>query len=98
MDTSLKTDHAPVLLPRTDFHGRHDPGAEQRVFASWEASNHAARVHAACAGKPPFLLHDGPPYANGDAHAGHAVNRFLKDTTVRLQRMLGRDAVLLPGA
>ena len=49
------------------------------------------------AGKPKFVLHDGPPYANGNIHIGHALNKILKDLVVRSQRMMGKDAHYVPG-
>ena len=89
--------HAAVLLPKTKFSPRSDLGLEKVACARWEAGGLPAAVHAACSGRPPFLLADGPPYANGDLHMGHALNKTLKDMAVRCRRAAGMDAVLVPG-
>src|ERR1017187_7910022 len=56
-----------------------------------------ARIRESCAGRSPFVLHDGPPYANGDIHLGHAVNKILKDIVVKTRQMDGYDAQYVPG-
>ena len=56
-----------------------------------------ASIRAARAGREKFILHDGPPYANGDIHIGHALNKVLKDAVVRTQTLLGKDAPYVPG-
>ncbi|WP_229707964.1 class I tRNA ligase family protein [Tistrella bauzanensis] len=94
------TDHgaaAPVLLPETAFSARRDPATETMLAADWQTGALHRRVHDACAGRPRWVLHDGPPYANGDIHMGHAVDKLFKDMLVRARRMAGYDAVLVPG-
>ncbi|MBY3432775.1 isoleucine--tRNA ligase [Rhizobium laguerreae] len=70
---------------------------EPELLASWERMNLYARLRAASAGKPKFTLHDGPPYANGHLHMGHALNKVLKDMLVRSHQMTGFDAAYVPG-
>ena len=85
-------------LPRTDFPMKANlPQVEPRRLEEWRASDLYGRVRAARKGDPPFVLHDGPPYANGHIHLGTALNKVLKDVVVRSQRMLGHDAPYLPG-
>ncbi|HEY5761609.1 MAG TPA: class I tRNA ligase family protein, partial [Rhodocyclaceae bacterium] len=56
---------------------------EPQWVADWQANDLYGRIRKAAAGRPRFVLHDGPPYANGDIHIGHAVNKILKDIIVR---------------
>lgn len=87
-----------VFLPRTDFPMKAGlAAAEPRWLAKWKADGLYARLRATRAGRERFLLHDGPPYANGDLHMGHAMNKVLKDLVVRTQTLLGRDAPYIPG-
>ena len=89
---------ATVFLPKTDFPMKAGLAeAEPRWLARWKADGlyHARR--AARVGRAPFIFHDGPPYANGDIHIGHALNKILKDLVVRTQALLGRDAQFIPG-
>ncbi|MBC7160146.1 MAG: isoleucine--tRNA ligase [Porphyrobacter sp.] len=87
-----------VFLPRTDFPMKAGlPAKEPAILARWQAENLYAQVRAARAGREKFILHDGPPYANGDMHIGHALNHVLKDMVVRTQTLLGRDAPYVPG-
>ncbi|MBD3764856.1 MAG: isoleucine--tRNA ligase [Rhodobacterales bacterium] len=94
-----------VFLPETDFPMRAGlPQREPDWLARWQRIGVYDRlrdkaVAAAAAGHPraPFTLHDGPPYANGHLHIGHALNKILKDFIVRSQQMLGRDARYVPG-
>ncbi|WP_345798154.1 isoleucine--tRNA ligase [Castellaniella sp. MT123] len=65
--------------------------------AAWEENRIYAAIRAAAAGRPKFILHDGPPYANGDIHIGHAVNKILKDIIVKSRDMAGFDAQYVPG-
>ncbi|MBV2182631.1 MAG: isoleucine--tRNA ligase [Castellaniella sp.] len=65
--------------------------------AAWEEYRIYAAIRAAAAGRPKFILHDGPPYANGDIHIGHAVNKILKDIIVKSRDMAGFDAQYVPG-
>jgi isoleucyl-tRNA synthetase len=87
-----------VFLPRTDFPMRGDlPKREPALLARWAAMGLWQRLRAAAAGRPSFILHDGPPYANGNLHIGHALNKIHKDVINRAQQMAGRDANYIPG-
>jgi isoleucyl-tRNA synthetase len=92
-------DHrSTVFLPKTDFPMRGGlPQKEPELLARWEAIDLHGKLRALSKGREKFVLHDGPPYANGDIHIGHAVNKILKDIVVRTRQMLGRDAVYVPG-
>jgi isoleucyl-tRNA synthetase len=87
-----------LFLPRTDFPMRGGlPKKEPELLARWREIGLFERLSAAGRGKPKFVLHDGPPYANGNIHTGHALNKILKDLVTRSQRMLGRDSNYVPG-
>ena len=87
-----------VFLPRTDFPMRGSlPEREPEILARWEALDLYRRQREAARGREKFVLHDGPPYANGHLHIGHALNKILKDVINRSQQMLGRDAIYVPG-
>ena len=89
---------ASVFLPKTEFPLRGGlPQKEPELLARWERIGLYARQRAASTGRPKFVLHDGPPYANGNLHIGHALNKILKDVVVRSQQMLGKDAPYVPG-
>jgi isoleucyl-tRNA synthetase len=89
---------ATLNLPKTDFPMKADlPRREPERLAAWERSGLEAAIRAASAGRPRFILHDGPPYANGNIHIGHALNKVLKDFIVRSRTMLGFDAPYVPG-
>ena len=86
-----------VFLPETDFPMRAGlPQREPDWLARWESIGIYDRLREK-AGRQPFILHDGPPYANGHLHIGHALNKTLKDMVVRSQQMMGRDARYVPG-
>ena len=85
-------------LPDTPFPMRGNlPKREPGWVAEWAENNVYAAIRKASAGRPKFVLHDGPPYANGDIHIGHAVNKILKDIIVKSRAMAGYDAVYVPG-
>jgi isoleucyl-tRNA synthetase len=87
-----------VFLPRTDFPMK--AGLAQKepaILARWQAMGLYQRLREQRAGQPRFILHDGPPYANGDIHMGHAMNKVLKDIIVRSQSLRGKDAPYVPG-
>ncbi|MBF0127917.1 MAG: class I tRNA ligase family protein, partial [Magnetococcales bacterium] len=87
-----------VQLPVTRFAMRADlPGSEPEVLARWESMDLYGRMRAQGAGRPSFVLHDGPPYANGHLHMGHAINKVLKDVIIKSRRMEGFDAPYVPG-
>ncbi|PZO66022.1 MAG: isoleucine--tRNA ligase [Paracoccus denitrificans] len=87
-----------VFLPETDFPMRAGlPQREPEWLARWERLGVYDRLRSSSAGRKPFILHDGPPYANGHLHIGHALNKILKDFITRSQQMMGRDARYVPG-
>jgi isoleucyl-tRNA synthetase len=87
-----------VFLPKTDFPMRGDlPKREPLVLARWAAMDLYDRLRETARAREKFVLHDGPPYANGHLHIGHALNKILKDVVNRSQQMLGKDAPYVPG-
>ncbi|RMD61988.1 MAG: isoleucine--tRNA ligase, partial [Alphaproteobacteria bacterium] len=89
---------ATVFLPRTDFPMRAGlPAREPEILRRWQEMDLYGRLRKAAAGREKFVLHDGPPYANGHLHMGHALNKILKDVINRSQQMLGKDANYVPG-
>ncbi len=87
-----------VFLPRTDFPMRGDlPKREPAILARWEEMGLWAKLRAASKGRKKFILHDGPPYANGNLHIGTALNKILKDVINRTRQMAGFDADYIPG-
>ena len=85
-------------LPETDFPMRAGlPQREPDWLARWQRLGIYDRLRERAEGRPPFTLHDGPPYANGHLHIGHALNKILKDMVVRSQQMMGHDARYIPG-
>jgi isoleucyl-tRNA synthetase len=92
-------DYRPtVFLPKTDFPMKAGlPEKEPQILAKWQAADLYSQLRAARAGRPKFIFHDGPPYANGDMHIGHALNHILKDAVVRTQTLMGKDAPYVPG-
>ena len=87
-----------VFLPKTDFPMKAGLAAkEPAILAQWQAEDLYGTLRKQRAGKPRWILHDGPPYANGDIHMGHAMNKVLKDIIVRSQSLLGKDAPYVPG-
>ncbi len=94
-----KMDYSKTLnLPQTDFPMRGNlPEREPEFLKFWQDMDIYRAVEAKNAGKPKFILHDGPPYANGDIHIGHALNKILKDIIVKYKSMSGFDAPYVPG-
>ncbi len=94
-----KPDYKSTLnLPDTPFPMRGDLARrEPQWVAAWEAQGVYAQIRAAAKGRPKWVLHDGPPYANGDIHIGHAVNKILKDVITKSRNLAGFDAVYVPG-
>ena len=85
-------------LPKTDFPMRAGlPNREPAWLEKWAKMGIYDRLRDKAEGRKPFTLHDGPPYANGHLHIGHALNKILKDMVVRSQQMMGRDARYIPG-
>ena len=85
-------------LPKTDFPMRGNlANREPQILERWRTEDLYQRIRQACAGRPIFILHDGPPYANGDIHIGHAVNKILKDIITRSKTLSGFDSPYVPG-
>jgi isoleucyl-tRNA synthetase len=96
---SAKTDlKKTVHLPRTDFPMKANLAQlEPKLLALWEETRLYHRISAARAGRPTYILHDGPPYANGAIHLGTAFNKVVKDFIVKLKTMEGYDSPYVPG-
>lgn len=87
-----------LLMPKTDFPMRGNlPKREPEIQAKWEEKDIYKMVQERTKGRPMYVLHDGPPYANGDIHMGHALNKILKDFIVRHKSMTGFQAPYVPG-
>jgi isoleucyl-tRNA synthetase len=87
-----------LFLPVTEFPMRAGlPQKEPEILARWQTLGLYGRLRAASEGRAKFVLHDGPPYANGHIHIGHALNKVLKDLVTRSQQMLGFDSNYVPG-
>ncbi|MFA6320764.1 MAG: isoleucine--tRNA ligase [Candidatus Omnitrophota bacterium] len=85
-------------LPKTDFPMKADlPNREPGMLKNWEDSKLYLKIRKNCKGKPKYVLHDGPPYANGSIHMGHALNKILKDIVIRYKTMRGYDSLYVPG-
>jgi isoleucyl-tRNA synthetase len=99
MSDTNKPDYRSTLnLPDTPFPMRGDlPKREPGWVKEWEDQGRYKKLRDARAGKPKFILHDGPPYANGQIHIGHAVNKVLKDMIVKARQLKGLDAQYIPG-
>ena len=99
MSQDAPTDYRQTLnLPDTPFPMRGDlPKREPGWVQEWEDKGIYHRLRAARAGREKFILHDGPPYANGQIHIGHAVNKVLKDMIVKARQLKGLDAHYVPG-
>jgi len=93
------TDYKATLnLPQTDFPMRGDLAKrEPKMLEQWETNGIYQKIREASQGRPKFILHDGPPYANGSLHLGHAVNKILKDIIVKSKSFIGYDAPYVPG-
>jgi isoleucyl-tRNA synthetase len=90
--------HGTVFLPRTAFPMKGDlPKREPQMLERWHRLELWKRLRERSRGRPPFVLHDGPPYANGPLHIGHALNKILKDVINRAAQMAGHDADYVPG-
>jgi isoleucyl-tRNA synthetase len=96
--SGAKDYRATLFLPATDFPMKAGlPAAEPKWLARWEAMDLYGRIRAQAKGRPLFVLHDGPPYANGEIHSGTGLNKVLKDIVVRSRGFLGFDAPYVPG-
>jgi isoleucyl-tRNA synthetase len=96
--TDARDYSATLFLPQTDFPMRAGlPQKEPEFLERWRRLDMYRRLRRAAAGRPRFILHDGPPYANGNIHIGTALNKILKDVVTRSQQMLGFDSNYVPG-
>jgi isoleucyl-tRNA synthetase len=87
-----------LFLPKTDFPMRAGlPQREPEILKRWRKLDLYGQLRAAAKGRPRFILHDGPPYANGSIHIGHALNKILKDVVTKSHQMLGFDSNYVPG-
>ncbi len=87
-----------LFLPETEFPMRAGlPKLEPEFLKAWEAADLYGALRKGSAGRPKYILHDGPPYANGHLHMGHAFNKILKDLVVRSRQMMGFDSNYVPG-
>ncbi len=95
----MPTDYkSTILLPKTDFAMRAGlPKREPELLARWAAMGLFHKLREDSKGREKFVLHDGPPYANGHLHIGTALNKILKDVVNRSQQMMGKDANYVPG-
>ncbi len=95
----MTIDYKPTLnLPTTEFAMKANLAQrEPEILHHWREIELYAQIRAHCAGRPRFILHDGPPYANGSIHIGHAVNKILKDIIVKSKTLSGFDAPYVPG-
>ncbi|MCF1471785.1 isoleucine--tRNA ligase [Agrobacterium vitis] len=98
-DTTDKKDYSATLaLPQTEFPMRAGlPQKEPEIVARWQQMGLYKKLRASAAGREKFVLHDGPPYANGNIHIGHALNKILKDVITRSFQMRGFDSNYVPG-
>ena len=98
-DTLPPADYrSTVFLPTTDFPMRGDlPAKEPAILARWKDAELWQQLRSSRTGREKFILHDGPPYANGHLHIGHALNKILKDVINRSRQMAGQDALYIPG-
>ncbi len=98
-DKDPKPDYrSTVFLPKTDFPMKAGlPQKEPAILQRWKSEDLYGQVRERRAGRDKFIFHDGPPYANGDIHIGHTLNKVLKDMVVRTQTLLGKDAPYVPG-
>ncbi len=98
-DNGNKGEYGETLnLPQTEFSMRGNlPQKEPGILAHWDEMDIYGKIREHSKGKPKFILHDGPPYANGDIHLGHALNKVLKDMILKYKTMTGYDAPYVPG-
>ena len=98
-ESAEKIDYSKTLyLPQTEFPMRAGlPDKEPQIVARWQEMGLYRRLRENAAGRPKYVLHDGPPYANGNIHIGHALNKILKDVITRSFQMRGYDSNYVPG-
>jgi isoleucyl-tRNA synthetase len=89
---------ATLNLPRTSFPMKADlPHREPQMLKRWDELDLYGKIRTQSLGRPRFVLHDGPPYANGHLHLGHALNKILKDIIIKSRQMMGHDCPYVPG-
>ncbi len=94
----MKSYKDTLNLPRTDFPMKANlANREPDMLKHWQDIDLYSSVRAAFKGHPKYILHDGPPYANGDIHIGHVVNKVLKDIIVKSKALAGFDTPYVPG-
>ena len=87
-----------ILLPKTDFSMKADlPKKEPSILEKWQNDGIYKKLRETSSNREKFILHDGPPYANGHIHMGTALNKILKDMNTRFHQMNGKDSVYVPG-
>ena len=87
-----------INLPKTSFSMKANlPNKEPEILKIWEEQNLYKKLRESRKGKEKFILHDGPPYANGHIHMGTALNKILKDMITKFHQMDGKDSVYVPG-
>ena len=87
-----------ILLPKTEFSMKADlPNKEPSILEKWQTEGIYKKLREASTNKEKFILHDGPPYANGHLHMGHALNKVLKDIIVKYQQLLNKNSIYVPG-
>ncbi len=87
-----------IFLPKTSFEMRANlPSKEPKILEDWDKEQIFKKLRDKSKGREKFVLHDGPPYANGHIHMGTALNKILKDVIVRTQQMAGKDSIYVPG-
>ena len=97
-ETAAKDYSKTLYLPQTEFPMRAGlPQREPEILKYWNEINLYQKLRDDAAGRAKFVLHDGPPYANGNIHIGHALNKILKDVVTKSQQMLGFDSNYVPG-
>ncbi|MBH0238189.1 isoleucine--tRNA ligase [Methylobrevis albus] len=97
-ETTARDYSDTLFLPQTDFPMRAGlPQKEPELIARWDGMQLYEKLRASAKGRPQFVLHDGPPYANGNLHIGHALNKILKDVVTRSAQMRGYDSNYVPG-
>jgi isoleucyl-tRNA synthetase len=97
-DDKKKSLKGTLNLPKTEFAMKANlPQNEPARLAAWEAAGLYEQIRTAREGSPKYILHDGPPYANGAIHLGHALNKCIKDFVVKTKTMAGFDAPYVPG-
>jgi len=98
-NTDKRVDYKKTLnLPKTDFPMRGNlANREPQMLKQWDNAGLYKKLREQAAGRPSFILHDGPPYANGKLHIGHAVNKILKDIIIKSKTLSGYDAPYVPG-